>query len=161
MQKPQPLSVDVIYELALSRLEAQLRQFDGIDNKLSLILTVSSLIIGIAASFLIGIHGPFSQISVAFLALAAAAYFAVITLVILAYRVLTLSYPPNIRQARLRLLHWEPSMTKRQVLAQLVEAIEENRELLVTKARNANLALYLSAVEVAGVVAAAASITFS
>ena len=160
MNQPEALSTDVIYDLAISRLERQVRQIEGVDTKLNFAFSVSSLIIGIAVSLFLGFAPEVTTLSKVFFAAGTLAYVTIVVFSILGYRFLALDYPPNVHQVWLDALYWEPEITKRQVLAQIVEAIEANKGIIDGKIFKAQIALYLVAAEVIFVISTEASLIF-
>lgn len=158
--EPETKSVHVIYDLALARLESQVKQIDGVDNKLNFAFSVSSLVIGLGASLFVGRVQDVTVVTTGLFVASSAAYVGVLFLTIWGYRFLDVNYPPNVRQVWLDALFWEPEITKRQILAQLVEAIEANKQPVGRKIRLASLSLLLVAVEVILVVSTVASLIF-
>ncbi len=158
--EPEAKSVDVIYDLALARLESQVKQIEGVDNKLNFAFSVSSLVIGLGASLFVGRAEVTSILTRTFFALSGLIYTGVVISTVLGYRFLDISFPPNVRRVWLDALYWEPEVTKRQVLAQVVEALETNREPIQRKGDLATFSLYLVAGEVIVVIVTVASIIF-
>ena|GEM_PF-5317407 len=156
-----PLSLDIIYALALTRLESQLREVEAIDTKLSQILAASSVVIGLAAGFFASrqdtlppITLKLSAINIAIpalpfdlLVISGFIYFAIVVISVLAYRFLGLRYLP-VKAAWEEALYWEPTITKQQILAELVQATEYNKPLIAQKVTRATIVLWLLPAEV-------------
>jgi len=145
---PEPLSVDVIYELAMNRLDRQFDQIDAIDTKVNVVFGFASLAIGVAAGFVGTTDSGPSPASAALLFSALAVYVLVMMLALTAYMFRRFDYAPLVKQLWLDALFWDPSDTKRQALSNIVEAIEANKERIESKVCFGRAALILLLLEV-------------
>jgi len=146
--EPEPASVDVIYELAVNRLDRQFDQIDAIDTKVNVVFGFASLAIGVAAGFVGTAGSGPSPASAALLFSALAVYILVMMLALTAYIFRRFDYAPQVKQVWLDALFWQPSITKRQALSNMVEAIEANKERIEDKVRFGKAALILLVLEV-------------
>jgi exonuclease VII small subunit len=126
-EEQEPESLEVIYELALSRLESQVRQIEGVDTKLNFVISVASLVIGVGTTLFVGRAQDIVSWTKISFTVSGVIYLLVVVVAIRAYAFLDLEYPPNVRQVWLDALYWPRQITKRQVLSQIVQALELNR----------------------------------
>lgn len=147
-QQHEPLSLDVIYDLAKERLDSQLEQIDSIDAKVSIVFGFASLAIGVAAGFLGTKDFEPSATSSSLLFAAISVYSLVIMLALKAYIFRRFEYAPNIKQMLVDALYWEPSVTKLQALSNMVEAMETNKSRIEEKACFGTASLVLLGLEV-------------
>lgn len=94
-----PLAPQVAYDVAMRRLEEQMRQIDAIDNKIGLIIGAASAVIAIFAGFAATTIENDRSVSLAvggvFIALAIVSYLPAIGLGLLAYRFEKWDLRPN------------------------------------------------------------------
>ncbi len=144
----EPKSLDAIYNLAQARLDAQSRDADAALNRLSPVWSAAGVILAIVAGFISFHQTSIHSVTIAFSALCAVTFFAIMVLGFAAYIHIDLEYPPRMSKVWEEALFWESSVTKRQILAQTVQAIEFNRELIRRRTKFVTLALYLLPCEV-------------
>lgn len=145
---PDPATIDLLFELAKRRIDEQGNELSSITNRLGLVFASSSIVIGLVA----GSFPPREEVFLWSLppllfALSGLVFVAIFVIAVAAYRYLELGYPPNIRIAWEEELLWSAQEVKRQILANMVEAVEENRRSLAVRRKLAALALYLLPVE--------------
>lgn len=155
-----PESLDVIYNLALARLDTQSRDVDAALARVSPVWSVAGLILGVAVGFLATRGTPIHLAGIIFSALCAITFIVIILLGFMAYRYLGLRYP-NVRAIWDQALFWNSDITKRQILNIAVPAIEFNKEVIERRIKYTTLALYLLPLEIALATIAIISAYFS
>jgi hypothetical protein len=146
--EPEPLSVHLIYDLAVKRLDAQMEQIDAIDTKVNVAFGFASLAIGVAGGFVGTAHSGPSPASTALLFSALTVYVLVIVLALGGYMFRQFEYAPRVKQVWQDALFWDPVATKRQAVSSIVEAIETNKQRIAEKVQLGRAALILLGVEV-------------
>lgn len=138
-----PFSLDTIYELALQRLDAQIAHLRRVEDKVRFVLGAGSIVMAAGAGFLSARGAPLPGLSWVFTIASIFVYLAIVLLSVKAYSYLELSYPPRIVSVWEQALFWDPNLTKRQILSQVVDAIESTREPLAGKVKDSVWQLYL------------------
>lgn len=147
-QEPGPASLNLTYDLAREFLRVQLQQVESADEKLRLVFGSSSVIVGIGAAFLVNRGDELPVISLLAYVGGAGAYFTIIVIAVRAYSFFSLQFPPNVISVWENALFWPEPVTKRQVLATMIQAIEINERLIADKSRWTQIGLYLIPIQV-------------
>lgn len=145
---PKPESIDVIYNLALARLDAQLRDADTALGRIGTVWSVAGLVLAVVAGFISTEGTSIPIVTLIFAALCAATFIAIMVLGFKAFAFLGLQNPPKVSAVWEEALFWEPTITKRQIVSQIVPAIEFNESILRSRIKYTSLVLYLLPVEV-------------
>lgn len=155
-QNQEPASLDVIYNLAISRLDTQMREVSTLLTRVGTVWSIAGLIIGVTAGFL-ATHGASMPKAVIVLSALGLVTFLVLTsFSVLTHAKLGFRYPPKVRSVWEQALFWEPARTQQQILSFVIPAIEANRTLLSKRTKYATWCLYLLIGEVILAIAAIA-----
>lgn len=144
----EPQSLDVIYDLAIKRLDAQIGEIEGIDGKLRTNFWFASLVIGVLLTYLSIRQPELTTVLIIFISLSFLVYLSMLIFTLLGYRFAEPAYLPKVKDLRDRALFRHSNITKRAVLDIVVEQIEENRELIKGKVSYASWAFWLMFPEV-------------
>lgn len=155
-----PESLDIIYNLALARLDTQLTAADAVLARVTPVWSVAGLILGLAVGFLATLGAPIHTVGIIFSTLCAITFIAILVLGFIAYRHLGLQYP-NVRAIWEQALFRNSDVTKRQILNIAIPAIQFNKELIERRKKYTIQALYLLPLEIALATIAIISAYFS
>ena len=127
---------DLFYALARDRLSAQLETIDAVDNKIGLLVSLASALMGILAA-VVALRGhSFGWLEIALMGLSALTYLFVALKAFEAYRARRWKTGPNLVQVRKALLgHDTDRLVGWQIANTLKEAYEINADPLSVKAR--------------------------
>lgn len=141
----QQTNIDILYQMAINRLDAQFKRIDGADTKIGVTFVISNAITAALASFIASIQQPVPQFVLIFAILAGIAYVVTLLLLFLAYRGGKWSFNPDIRTLRNicvdSRLRGYPNTVKEWVAAECVRSLDWNSRRLTTKLRRAYFAL--------------------
>jgi len=128
-------SLELLYELALKRMDAQMSQIDSVDTKLGLVFGFSNLASGILGGLLAlaSDGGSVSDASWALAALGAVFYIAIFYLAIQGYIFRWFKYAPDLRYYFHEAFSWPPDSTKNQIAADIVDSVEFNDKIINRK----------------------------
>ena len=136
-------SLDVIYDLAIKRLDAQIEEIEGIDKKFGDNLQFASLIIAIPITFLTIRPTQITMLILVPFMAALLIYLSILVLTVLGYGFQKLSYLAPIRKLRDHLIDLEADYTKKVILNIIMDNIESNKTIIYTKARVARISFSL------------------
>ena len=150
----EPSSLDIIYDLAIKRLDAQIGEIESVDVKLRNTFWFMSSITGVLLAYLSSRQFQWEfwvrpyYVPLVFIILSLGTYFAIIVLSLLAYRFAEPGYLPNISELRDEALLSHPHITKHAILYVVVKQLEENRSLVTRKLFYAKCVFWLTFAEV-------------
>jgi len=149
-------SPHVFYEVAMNRLDAQMKRIDAIDNKLASIIGFASVIIAIFAAAL-QLRGT-TQLSLCptvLLGLAGASYIALIVFAVRAYRFMGWDLRPNLTTLAEYCMQYGDLTMKQWVANECIISYRENEKKLSSKTSDGRKAMWLLAIETILLVVAA------
>ncbi len=132
-----PPSLEVVYGEIKERIAVQLDQADALDRKAGTLLTLSSVILTVAAGIRLTAtenDDPSKAIFLAFFVLGVSLYTVTVFFAFRAYSVVSYRRDPEPRPLRDLYLFEDPSYTKRRVMSNLIESFEHNARLVGGKA---------------------------
>jgi hypothetical protein len=145
MMQKQANSVDILCDLALDRLDAQLKRIDGMDTKIGVTFGLTNGIIAALAAFITLIPHPLSEVTFIFGILAAVAYVVTLVFLFFAYRWGRWSFRPDLSTLRKICTdpqyHDYPDIVKEWIANECIRSLETNKQPTINKAWYAYLAL--------------------
>lgn len=138
-------SIDILYKMAVERLNTQIKTIDGIDHKIGVTFTLANVITAAAAAFITQIPRPVPQLVIIFIVLSAVAYITTLLFLFLAYKYSRWSFNPKMRI--LQDICTNPNYNadtdsvKKWVANTCIKSIELNRNPIAIKLRRAYRAL--------------------
>ena len=138
----------VLYDVAMNRLQAQIEQIDAIDAKLGAILSFASVILTIFAGFMAlgDLEQPLYALVLS--GLAFAAYLALMVFSIYGYRLIKWHFRPDLSTLQEHCQSFDDSVIKEWVASECIQSWKDNSSKIKSKAKCANIAVYLLATEV-------------
>jgi len=128
-------SLELLYDLALKRMDAQMGQIDGIDTKLGLVFGFSNLATGVLGGLLAltSDDGNISSATWALAAVGAVFYIVIFYLAIQGYIFRWYKYAPDLKYYFFEAFSWPPDSTKNQIAADIVDSVEFNDRIINRK----------------------------
>ncbi len=139
---------NVLYEVAMNRLQAQMEQIDAIDAKLGTILGFASAILAIFAGFMALGNLERPLFALVLFGLAFLAYLALVIVTIYGYRLIEWHFRPDLNTLQEHCRSFDEAVMKTWVADECIRSINDNRDNIAYKASSANRAVYLLALEV-------------
>ena len=136
-------SVEVIYDLAMKRLDAQIAEIEAIDNKLRLLFWFASIIITALLGFLSVEHFNVNCVCKGFFGATVLAFATVFVATVLGYRFTRPQYLPKVDDLRRHALEKPAETTTRAILIVVARQINNNRTLVRKKELYGKLALWI------------------
>lgn len=155
-------NIDILYQMVIDRLDAQIKRVDGADTKIGVIFVITNTITAALASFMTLIPKPIPLVVLIFAILAATAYVVTLSFLFTAYWKYRWSYNPDIKT--LRDVCADPkyrhhtNIVKRWVVNECIRSFEWNSRPLIMKVRQSYRALI--AVSAQGLLLAAAFVSY-
>ena len=138
-------NIDILYQTAIDRLDAQLKRVDGADIKIGAMFGISNGITAALVSFITSIPRPVPQLVVIFATLAAIAYVVTLVFLFFAYRWGRWSFNPEIKTLKNICTdpqyHDYPDIVKQWVAGECIRSLEGNIRPLTNKTRRAYRAI--------------------
>lgn len=125
-----PLAVDLVWDEAEKRLEAQLRQADALDTKAGVLIGVHALAAGLLASLVGGLDGVGRWIGTGVVVVLLVSLW----LSLLAFRAQDYDRSPS-PEVMWRFAEWDPPAVRYRLVSTRFAALAENRDKLRRKAR--------------------------
>ena len=137
------MNIDVLYQIAIDRLDAQIKRIDGIDaNKIGMTFGLTNGITASLVAFITFIPRPVPQLVVIFATLAAIAYVVTLVFLFFAYRRGEWSFRPELKTLKNICTdpkyHDYPQIVKEWVAVECILSIERNSQPLTNKAKLAD-----------------------
>ena len=155
-------SIDILYEITISRLRLQLDRIDGIDTKIGVIFGLTNGIVVALVAFVTFVHRPVPQLALIFTILSALAYVATLILLFFAYRGGRWSFRPEIKTLKNICAdpryHDYPEIVKTWVAGECIRSLDSNSRPLTNKTRRTYRAL--GSVTVQGITLAVSCICY-
>lgn len=141
----QETNIDVLYQVARDRLDAQLQRIDGADMKIGITFGLTNgMTVGLV-SFISSISQPVCQLVIYFAILTAITYLVTLLLLFYAYRWSRWAYNPDVNMLRDISTNSKytnyTDIVKKWVADECIRAIEWNAPRLTRKVRRAYIAL--------------------
>ncbi len=139
-------NIDILYEIAIERLDAQIKRIDGVDNKIGVTFGLTNAIVAALVAFIVLLPPPVPQLVSILATLSASSYLVTLIFLFFAYRSRGWSFRPDIK--RLREIctdpkyHDYPHLVKEWIANQCVRSLEYNSQPLVNKVLLSNNTLY-------------------
>ena len=138
-------NTDILYEIAIERLNEQIKTIDGIDNKIGITFGLANGIIAALIAFIALIKLPVSQPVIIVIGLSIFAYLITLVFLFYAYRFSKWSYNPNVKILKEFCFDPKykeyPDIIKSWVADNCIISIELNRESIKEKLTLAYIAL--------------------
>ena len=155
-------NIDVLYQIAVDRLDAQLKRVDGADTKIGVTFGLTNGITAALAAFITSISHPVPQLVLIFATLVAIAYLVTLILLFFAYRYGRWSFNPDIKTLKDICLnpqyHDYPDIVKTWVASECTRSLEWNNRPMTIKIRRAYRAI--GSVSAQGLFLAASCISY-
>lgn len=136
---------DILYEIAIDRLNAQIKTIDGIDQKIGVTFGLANGITAALIALIAFMQKPIQQSVLAFIGLSIAMYLCTLVLLFFAYRYSKWSFNPNIKVLKTYCNKEEyqnyPQIIKNWIADNCIISIEENRLNISSKLKLAYFAL--------------------
>lgn len=155
-------NIDILYQIAIDKLDAQIKRIDGIDTKIGVTFGLTNAIIAALVALVTFITRPVPQLVLIFAILSAVSYLVTLIFLFFAYRYSKWSYRPDIN--RLKEICTDPRyhdyshLVKEWIAVECIRSIEWNSRPLTNKLRRAYRALI--AISAQGLFLAAACISY-
>lgn len=139
-------NINILYEIAIERLDAQIKRIDGVDNKIGVMFGLTNAIVAALVAFIVLLPSPVPQLVSIFATLSAFTYLVTLIFLFFAYKSRGWSFRPDIK--RLREIctdlqyHNYPEIVKEWVADECIRSLEWNSPPLVNKVMLSNNALY-------------------
>jgi len=139
-------NIDILYEIAIERLDAQIKRIDGVDNKIGVTFGLTNAIVAALVAFIVLLPPPVPRLVSILATLSACSYLVTLIFLFFAYRSRGWSFRPDIK--RLREIctdpkyHDYPHLVKEWIANQCVRSLEWNSQPLVNKVLLSNNTLY-------------------
>ena len=141
-------SPQVFYEVAMSRLDAQMNRMEAIDRKLASLIGFASVIMAIfAAALQLGEPAQSPPSAIAFLGLAGVIYIALMVFALRAYRFRKWSFRPNLWELRGHCKKYGDLMMRGWVARECLRSYYRNEKTLVSKTSTGRKAMWLLPIE--------------
>lgn len=141
----QRTNIDILYYIALDRLNAQIKRMDGIDVKIGVTFGLANGVIAALVAFAAFLTHPVSRLVLVFATLSAVAYIITLILLFFAYRWGKWSFKPNLERLRKICTSHKyrgyPDIVKEWIAEECIRSFGSNRQPLLNKVNLANLAL--------------------
>lgn len=138
-------NIDILYQIAVDRLDAQLKRVDGIDAKIGMTFGLTNGITAALVAFITFIPHPVPQLVLIFAILTALAYLVTLILLFFAYRCSRWGFKPDVKTLKDICTdpkyHDYPEIVKQWVANQCISSFEWNSRLMTIKVRRAYRAL--------------------
>lgn len=138
-------NIDILYQIALDRLDAQIKRVDGIDQKIGVTFGLTNGITAALVIFITSISRPVPQLVSIFVTLTAVAYLVTLLLLFFAYRYSRWSFKPDVKTLKdictTPKYHDYPEIVKEWVANQCIRSLEWNNRPITNKLRRAYRAL--------------------
>ena len=138
-------NIDILYQIAIDRLDAQIKRINGIDTKIGMTFGLTNGITAALVVFIVFLPRPISQSVLTLTILTGVAYAVTLSFLFFAYRWGRWSFNPDV--TRLKAIctdpkyHDYPHLIKEWVAVECMRSLESNRQPLTNKVRLANKAL--------------------
>jgi hypothetical protein len=144
-----PTTLDVLFAVALTKIDQQKREVDFLDTKAIGILTATSLVVTVApAARISGRAVPFTLLAIALLALAGGVYALLMWHIREALQERTFNFPPSPTVLYEDWINHPPEAVKRSIVEPVALAYAHNREQIGHKVDAIRIALWLLLAEV-------------
>ena len=128
-------SINIVYDIAMKRLDAQIEEIEGIDKKLRSNLQLASLIIAVPITFLSIRSIQITPLILSIFSLILLDYLCILALTSFGYGLAKLPYLANIRDIRDNLLEKPSIITKLVIIDVMIHNVEENHKTTLNKAK--------------------------
>ena len=144
-------NIDILYQIAIDRLDAQIKRMDGIDTKIGMTFGLTNGITAALAAFIAFLPRSVSELVLIFATLTAVAYLVTLVFLYFAYRWGKWSFNPEINTLKgictASQYHDYPEIVKEWVANECIRSLESNRQPITKKVRLANRALITLSVQ--------------
>lgn len=138
-------NIDILYQIAINRLDAQIKSIDSIDTKIGITFGLTNGITAALVAFVTFLPRPVSQLVLISVTLTAFAYLVTIVLLFFAYRYSGWSFRPDVKKLREIYtdprFHEYPDIVKEWVADECIRSLEINSQSLINKVKLSNHAL--------------------
>ena len=138
-------SIDVLYDIAIERLQNQIKRIDGADTKIGIIFGLTNGLAAALGAFVVLLQGSVTWLVFIFIVLSGFSYIFTLILLYFAYRWGKWSFRPDIETLRgictSSKYHDFAEVVKEWIADECILSINSNKEPLSQKVRIANNAL--------------------
>ena len=139
------INIDILYQIAVNRLDTQIKRIDGVDYKIGITFGLTNGIIAALVAFIAFSTRPVSQLELIFATLTAVAYAITLVCLFFAYRGGKWSFRPELETLKSICVDPKyrdyPEIVKKWIADECIRSIERNRQPLINKAKLSDLAL--------------------
>ena len=144
-------NIDILYELAVERLSAQVKSIDGADTKIGVIFGLTNGLIAALGAFILNINSPITCSTIVFTLLTSVSYVIVLVLLYFAYRWGKWVFNPDLEALKNICTDPQyqnyPHVVKEWVADECIYSLEKNKQPLHNKIQLANSALITLSVQ--------------
>jgi hypothetical protein len=153
--EPHPPSLDIIFSEVSRRLDVQLSQVDTLDAKAGTVISVASVVMTLGAGLPIASsNSGIDTVPLILLVAGAVVYVAVMFFGFRGYWLRNFRRDPEPGPLRDRYLFQPADITKRRIIANMVQSFETNTPLIESKVWNIKVAILLLAAQTMSLVVA-------
>lgn len=138
-------NIDILFQIAIERLDAQIKRVDGADTKIGVIFGLTNGLIAALGAFVVFLKYPITWPVLVFITLTGVTYIIVLVLLYRAYRWGKWLFNPDLETLKDICIdpqyHDYPEIVKEWVADECIYSLENNEKPLSNKVRLANRAL--------------------